>query len=460
MSSEGRLDEIRRERDLEGSSPEALLRALRRHGVAVDEERLRQASGWAEALALAASWVQRAQSPATTVSTLVARVLEVWRASAPPPWPTPQAGTAEGLPRSFHETFGAAPLELRLVLAREVAADSRFDAEDALELGRKLRSLLRAEGRGAELEAVLAHWEAQAPHVYRAEPALLGWRVECALGRPGADVQGALLGLAGWRGHLVPLLKLAEWCLYRGEVVAALAGLSAAWPGVRDSPRLFGWDVEDFAHRAVLTVLDAALLREPAAGEDWLHAQLEPFGPLAPGWIERACSYRSGVWTWSGEPERWAQLSPDQLLLEQQGLVMAFERELRTRHGWPLGRTQLLHPGLMMLLPEVPRGAVVHAAQEPARSPAALLLPAEWVLREWARPGSDSRYRHPHAEAAVAAALLPWGHFLRRLGLLSAQAQASWRVRVTRTLGRLPEQFSFADDAALGPEVLKALRGE
>jgi len=457
MSGEVRLDETRRERDLEGSSTEALLRALRRHGVAVDEEHLRQASGWAEALALAASWVQRAQAPGATVSTLFAGVLEVWRGYVPRPYPSPQAGAEEGLPRSFHESFGAAPLELRLALAREVAADPRFDAEDALELGRKLRGLLRAEGRGAELEAVLATWEAQAPHVYRAEPAVLGWRVECALGRPGADVQGALLGLAAWRGHLVPLLKLAEWCLYRGQVGAALAGLSTAWPGVRDSPRLFGWDVEDFAHRAVLTVLDAALLREPAPGEDWLHEQLEPFGPLAPGWLERAQSYRSGVWTWSGEPERWAQLSPDQLLFEQQGLVMAFERELRTRHGWPLGRTQLLHPGLMALLPEVPRG--VHAAQEPARPPAALLLPAEWVLREWARPGSDSRYRHPHAEAAVAAALLPWGHFLRRLGLIGAQAHASWRVRVTRTLGRLPEQFSCADDPALGQEVLNALRG-
>jgi hypothetical protein len=458
MSGELRLDETRRERDLEDSSSEALLRALRRHGVAVEEEHLKQASGWAEALALAASWVQRVKAPEATLCTLFAGVLEVWRRHGPWLGSSPGVEVAEGLPHGFHETFSAAPLELRLALAREVAADPRFDAEDALELGRKLRGLLRAAGRSAELEAVLSAWEAQAPRVYRAEPAVLGWRVECALGRPGADLQGALIGLTGWRGHLVPLQKLAEWCLYHGQVGAALAGLSAAWPGMRDSPRLFGWDVEDFAHRAVLTVLDAALLREPASSEDWLPAQLEPFGPLAPGWLERAQSYRTGVWTWSGEPERWAQLSPEHLMLEQQGLVMAFERELRMHHGWPLGRTQLLHPGLLALLPEVPRG--VHAARESVRPPAALLLPAEWELREWARSGSDTRYRHPHAEAALAAALLPWGHFLRRLGLISAQALVSWRVRVTRTLGQLPEQFAFADDAALGPEVLKALRGD
>jgi hypothetical protein len=362
-----------------------------------------------------------------------------------------------GLSRGFHERFMAAPLELRLELAREAAADPRFDSEAALELGRTLRSLLREAGRCAELEAVLATWEAHAPHIYRAEPALLGWRVECALQRPGADVQGALLGLAAWRGHVVPLLKLAEWCLYRGHVGAALAGLTAAWPGVRDSPWLFRWDVEDFAQRAAFTVLDAALPREPP-GKGGLREQLEPFGPLAPGWLEQAELWRAGTLPWRGEPGNWARHSPEQLHLEQRGLLMAFERELRAHHGWPLGRTQLLHPWLLLLLPEQPR--TVGAPLEPSCEPAALLLPTEWGLQEWARPGSDSRYRHPHAEAAVAAALLPWGHFLRRMDLISADAHAAWRVHVTRALARLPEQFSLSDDPALEQEVRRALRGE
>jgi hypothetical protein len=362
-----------------------------------------------------------------------------------------------GLPRSFRESFMAAPLDLQLRLAREAAADPRFDSEEALELGRVVRRLLREVGRGAELEAVLATWEARAPHIYSAEPALLGWRVECVLQRPGADARGALLGLAAWRGHIVPLLKLAEWCLYRGQVGAALAGLTAAWPGVRDSPSLFLWDVEDFAQRAVFTALDAALLRELPPGKDWLREQLESFGPLAPGWLEYAEARRAGTLAWSGEPRSWIQLSVEQLHLEQQGLLMAFERELRTRHGWPLGRTQLLHPWLLLLLPEVPRGG--RALPEPLREPAALLLPSEWVLGEWARPGSDSRYRHPHAEAAVAAALLPWGHFLRQLGLISQEAHVAWRARVKRALARLPEQFSLADDPALEEEVRQALRG-
>jgi hypothetical protein len=362
-----------------------------------------------------------------------------------------------GLPRSFYESFGAAPLDTRLELARDIAADPRFDAEDALELGRALRSALREVGRGAELDGVLAAWEAKASLVYRAEPALLGWRVECALERPGADVHGALLGLAAWRGHLVPLLKLAEWCLYRGHVHAALAGLTTAWPGVRDSTRLFGWDVEDFAQRAVFTTLDAVLSREPVPGEPGLLEQLAPFGPLAPGWLDRALAYRTGDWSWTGKPEHWLQLSVEQFLYEQQALVMAFERHLRTRHGWPLGRTQLLHPWLMVLLPDMPRQA--QTVEQVAREPAALLLPSEWAMQEWARSGSDSRYRHPHAEAAVASALLPWGGFLRELGLINEPIHASWRVRVTRALARLPEQFAFADDPALAAEVRQALRG-
>lgn len=362
-----------------------------------------------------------------------------------------------GLPRSFHERFESAPLDTRLSLAREVAADPRFDADDALDLGRALRSALREAGRGAELEEVLAAWETQSSRVYRAEPALLGWRVECALERPGADVHGALLGLAAWRGHLVPLLKLAEWCLYRGHVKAALAGLTAAWPGVRDSTGLFGWDVEDFAQRAVFTTLDAVLSREPTPGDPGLLEQLAPFGPPSAGWLARALAYRAGDWSWTGKPEHWLQLPVEQFLHEQQALVMAFERLLRTRHGWPLGRTQLLHPWLIELLPDLPHEA--RSVEQVAREPAALLLPWEWKMREWARPGSDSRYRHPHAEAAVAAALLPWGGFLRELGLITENAHAAWRVRVTRALARLPEQFSFADDPSLADEVRQALRG-
>ncbi|WP_224369134.1 hypothetical protein [Hyalangium versicolor] len=459
MSIEERFDETLREGESADTvSVEALLRSLRQRGVQVEEERLAQAPGVAEALLLAASWVRRARTRGATVAEQVRAVLELWRHIGPQPRnPSANDWSATGLPRSFHDGFVKVPLELRIVLAREVAVDPRFDAEDALELGRKLRGLLREEGRRAELEDVLATWERHAPHAYRSEPALLGWRVECALMRPGSDVHGALLGLAAWRGHLVPLLKLAEWCLYRGRVEAALAGLTAAWPGVRDSPRLFVWDIEDFAQRTVFTLLDTVLLRAPVLGEGWLRERLEPLGPLAPGWLERAQACRSGEWMWRGSPQSWHQLSVSQLQFEQQELVMAFELELRTRYDWPLGRTQLLHPWLLVLMPEVPRG--LRATQEPSRDPVNLLLPAEWVLREWARVGSESRYRHPHAEAAVASALLPWGHFLRRLGLIDSYEHAAWRVCVTRALARLPEQFSSADDPLLEQEVHKALRG-
>ncbi|MBN1209156.1 MAG: hypothetical protein JXB05_30140 [Myxococcaceae bacterium] len=457
MSGEERLDETWRERGLAEASTEALLQLLRQHGVEAGEERLGQASGRAEALSLAASGRQRRRTTGSSAALLVRAVLELWRRARAPLEEPPGDAAPPGLPRGFHECFQGASLDLRLALAREIAADPRFDAEDALELARRLRGVLREAHRGAELEDVLAAWEASAPQVYRAEPALLAWRVECALMRPGAEVHGALLGLAAWRGHVVPLLKLAEWCLYRGQVSAALAGLTAAWPGVRDSTGLFGWDVEDFAQRAIFTAMDAALLREPGHSEQWLREQVEPFGPLAPGWLERALAWRTGGARWSSAPEAWAGLSARQLHLEQQALVMAFEQELRTRHGWPVGRTQLLHPWLLVLLPDTPRGLL--AAQEPVREPAAMLLPAEWVLQEWARPASDSRYRHPHAEAAVAAALLPWGHFLRRLGLLDLEEHAAWRVHVTRALARLPDQFSLADDPALAQEVRRALRG-
>ncbi len=453
MGSEERLDEAWGERGLVAYSTRALLATLRLHGAQLDTQRLAAAVGPAEALALAASYARRWKGTGSFAALLPLAALELWRRLTRSPLPEEPL---HGLPPSFHEGFLSVPLDLQLVLAREVAADPRFDPVDALALGRALRSALREAGRGTELESVLASWEAAVPHVYRAEPALLGWRVECALERPGADVHGALLGLAAWKGHLVPLLKLAEWCLYRGHVRAALAGLTAAWPGVRDSTRLFGWDVEDFAQRAIFTSLDVALSQAPAPDEACLRERLALFGPLVPGWMERAFTLRSGQWRWKGVSEGWAQLTPERLLLEQQSLIMAFERELLARWSWPLGRTQLLHPWLLVLLPELPRGPRTPGAFTP--EPATLLLPPEWVLHEWARPGSDNRYRHPHAEAAVAAALLPWGHFLRGLGLLDAHAHAEWRVCVTRSLAQLPEQFSFVEDPTLAAEVRQALR--
>jgi hypothetical protein len=63
-------------------------------------------------------------------------------------------------------------------------------------------------------------------------------------------------------------------------------------------------------------------------GKDWLREQLESFGPLAPGWLEHAEAWRAGTLAWSGEPRGWIQLTAEQLHLEQQGLLMAFEREL------------------------------------------------------------------------------------------------------------------------------------
>ena len=65
----------------------------------------------------------------------------------------------------------------------------------------------------------------------RAEPAVLGWRVECALVSPGADVQGALLGLASWRGHLVPLQKLGRYIGF-GVLGSLLLGFGVVFLGM------------------------------------------------------------------------------------------------------------------------------------------------------------------------------------------------------------------------------------
>jgi hypothetical protein len=77
MSGEEQLDDTLRERELAGSSAEVLLQGLRLSGVSVDVERLGQAEGLAEVLALAASVVRRAKIRGPSAAGLVQRVLEL-----------------------------------------------------------------------------------------------------------------------------------------------------------------------------------------------------------------------------------------------------------------------------------------------------------------------------------------------------------------------------------------------
>jgi hypothetical protein len=373
-----------------------------------------------------------------------------------------KAGTEEGLglAPSFYERLEAAPLEEKLSLAREAAGQPGFDTEDAFELGMRLVDALEAAGRYAELEGVLDRWKELAPQVHDSEPTVLTWRVELALRLPERDVAGPLLLLARKVRSSGLVRRLAEWCLYRGRVREAYTGLLAAWVKARAQGDLFEGALEEYLARLLLTALDLALEEAPGLPRERLRERLESLAEqevLEPRWVEQAVSLRTGREAWSGLPGALAALSTEELLVEQQALVMALEPELRVRHGWPRGRTQLVQPVLLELLPGHPEEAGRVLAFPPR--PSALLLPETRVLARWVEDFSDDRYFHPHAHAATALALRPWGDFLHRLGLLDAGERAAWHARVSRLLGSLVEQFAKVDDPALADELREALGG-
>ena len=358
-----------------------------------------------------------------------------------------------GLPLTFYERLAVASVDEKLTLALEAASHSGFDEEDVFEVGSRLEEALDAAGRYAELEGVLDAWKERAPRVYGAEPAVRTWRVELALRLPGRDVGQALATLARDTGDAELVLRLAEWCLYRGRLEEAWRGLVEAWPQVREDETIAEWTQVDYVSRAVLTSMDVALREAPDVAGERLGKWLSIFARAVPHWVEQALALRTGRESWKPPPGSLLQVAPAALFDEQRALVMALEPELRVRQGWPWGRTQLIYPELYHLLPG-PLGQGVGG-----RRPKDLLLPDLGDLSHWAASFPEDRGLHPHVHAATALALRPWGEFLHRLGLVDDRELAEWWEAAWLALSPLPEQLAVGHDPALVEELHRYLRG-
>jgi hypothetical protein len=360
-----------------------------------------------------------------------------------------------GLPLGFYERWDAATVDEKLWLAREAASRSDFGEEDAFEVGSRLEEVLEAAGRYAELEGVLDAWKERAERVHEAEPAVATWRVELALRLPGRDLKRALVSLARRTGDGALVTRLAEWCLYRGRLEEARAGLVEGWSRVREDGTLAEWSRVDYVGRAVLTCMDAELSRAPRLTWEALAEVLAAaFDRAVPHWAAEALVLRTGraVWRRRSAGELLA-LPPEQFFDAQRALVMAFEPELRLRQGWPWGRTQLVFPELFHLLPG-PFGEGDMRSRAPS-----VLLPALGDLEQWVREQTEERTLHPHVHAATALALRPWGEFLHGLGLVEARALAEWWEGAWAVLGGLIGQFSTSADRALGEDVSRMFGG-
>jgi len=358
-----------------------------------------------------------------------------------------------GLPLTFYERLAVASVDEKLTLALEAASHSRFDEEDVFEVGSRLEEALDVAGRYAELEGVLDAWKERAPRVYGAEPAVRTWRVELALRLPGRDVGQALTTLARDTGDAELVLRLAEWCLYRGRLEEAWKGLVEAWPQVREDETIAEWTQVDYVSRAVLTSMDVALREAPDVAGARLGKWLSLFARAVPHWVEQALALRTGRESWKQPPGSLLQVTPAALFDEQRALVMALEPELRVRQGWPWGRTQLIYPELYHLLP----GPLGQGGG--GRRPKDVLLPDLGDLAHWAASFPEDRGLHPHVHAATALALRPWGEFLHRLGLVDDRELAEWWEAAWLALSPLPEQLAVGHDPALVEELHRYLRG-
>jgi hypothetical protein len=358
------------------------------------------------------------------------------------------------LPLSFYERLAEASVDEKLVLAREAALHPGFNEEDIFEVGCRIEEALDAAGRYEEFEGLLDVWKERAPLAYDAEPAVRTWRTELTLRLPGRDVKGALLTLARETGEASLVLRLSEWCLYRGLIEEAHAGLLEAWPQVREDETLAEWTRVDYVSRAVLTCMDAALREAPDLELARLNERLSSFARAVPYWVGRALALRTGRESWTRRsPRPLVDLPPEEFFDEQRALLLSFEPELRMRQGWPWGRTQLIYPELFHLLP----GPFGHHGT--VTRPMHMLLPVPGDVAHWVRTIPDERSLHPHVHAATAMALRPWGEYLLRLGLVDDAELAEWWEGVWELLASLPEQLTVSNDPQLVEEAHRSLRG-
>lgn len=351
-------------------------------------------------------------------------------------------------PKFTWNVEAAASLDEKLVRAREVARRPGFDAEAALEVGRQLEAELEAAGRYSEFEELLEAWGNVGAVTH-------AWRVELALRLPGRDLKGALTTLAGTTREPDEVLRLAEWCLYRGRLAQAEAGLLAAWPWVRGDDALPVWKKEAYVARCALAGMDAALGEKPDLSREALRERLAPFARATPSWVDMALALRTGREPWTRlSPEEVLGLEPEDFAHAQLALLFSLEPELRLRQGWPWGRTQLAFPELLRLLP-TPAG---HASM--VLRPMHLLLPEPRVVEHWGLELAQAATPRPHVHAATAFALRPWGESLHRLGLVGDRELAGWWEAVWGRLQSLPAQLAATSkDPLLVEEAHRFIRG-
>jgi hypothetical protein len=290
---------------------------------------------------------------------------------------------------------------------------------------------------------------------------VLAWRVALALRLPGRDVGTAFRRFALAEAELEWVLELAEWCLYRGHVQEAQAGLLEAWPRLFAHEELGERAQYALLERLVLTLMDAWLMQEPVLSGSRLRELLAPLAEAGVdvAWSERVLALRSGKTSWEGTAERLVKLKKAALGDEQLNLLLSLEPELQSRHGWPRGRTQLVPAALCKLLDEAPTWQSQGKGRRRKARPATLLLPGEEALVQWVRQLREASFLHPHIQAATALALGPWGQYLHRLGLVDEAELTAWEARLASALAPLADLLeSLAPDPLLASEIRQQLQ--
>jgi hypothetical protein len=447
------LGEAWKEEGLGAYSTEAILEALRRYGLEVDEEELLRVDSLQQAQALGARWQQGWPASGPLEELPQAAAVELWRRlGSAQALELPEALLAEldaeagepGLEPLYYERFASASPQEQWVLAQQAVHEPGFRGADAFRLGTVLWERMQSPEEQQAFAALLDEWEATAPSLREEEPMMLLWRVALVMDTPGSELTEPLLRLAGqYPGQVHPLLSLLEWSLYEGRLAVAEQACRSVWPQLKATAgHSEAWS--ELRLRALLVVRDLEWQRQPVPSREQLRERLERWvaEPLTEDevWPGLLLHRRAERWHAAGEVVARADERAFTELLRD--LLGAFEQYLREQHGWPWGRTQLIYPWFTRLLSSASSEHAFEARRK--RRAAPRLLPAEHALLAWSNnPGLEGSLLHPHLYLATARALEPWGLFLHRLALLNDEELHAWRSRLPAVAVGLTERLGW-----------------
>ncbi|MFQ5592759.1 MAG: plasmid pRiA4b ORF-3 family protein [Anaerolineae bacterium] len=426
--------------------------------------------------------------------------------ATPPPAPRtppePQPATpAQPLPEEFDlsgiwDMGIPADPEEAIAAFQETLEAGELDAEDAFEWLNQIRDALGGEDPQARVRfgGLMDQLRQQAPELYEDS---IPYFVDVLVGDAIADGRWKAISnllipfVEAPDAHAELLDQVIDQLLYHGQVEVLRDTMRSAWPGMRDSEKLFEWAIDEFAGRAMLVELFAYLetTDNPRADDPAFLEATESYREWQAGWLEYIVPRLMASAPASWQPADFGEtVDADQWNENLQALLLDFVAD-RRRAGVPLSRGYMAYRELGEFLnwqfsnptvsdntedwPRRGRGGKRKRRkgkkEHTPRPSESGLVPRRMLLDQFVGKKFHLLGSQPYKAAALVEVVPAYLHFLARLSLIHPTEMDAALEELSPLMDHLPQVLhSYGTDpvavqnvtSAWAEESLAALRDD